>query len=191
MIQINSSSPVDFPNGKETEIESFANLILINCPKFEMFSLNEVIDKLNLEKTKERQFNSINLEVTSLLKEYDLIKNVENTSGFFKLSQNGLLAKDKGGYFKYVEFIKNKELESNNKTTINNFNNNTIGQFIQDSDLKNLTIEIKHKSQPIAKEKQHKAIISFISKFWWQILIPVSIVLFGILVERKIIDIGI
>jgi len=83
-----------------------------------MFSLNEIIDLLNLDNTKERQFNVVVLEVTSLLKEYDFINIVPNTSGYFKLSQNGFLAKEKGGYFKYIDFIKNKELESKTSNII-------------------------------------------------------------------------
>ncbi|MDK2772130.1 MAG: hypothetical protein KYX68_07910 [Flavobacterium sp.] len=118
MTQMNSSTPIDFPNGKDVEIENFADLIIINCSKFEIFCLNEIVSKLNLDSNKERQFNSIILETTNLLKEYDLINVVPNTSGYFKLSPNGLLAKEKGGYFKYVEFIKNKELESKTSNVI-------------------------------------------------------------------------
>jgi len=183
MIQINSSSPVDFPNGKETEIENFANLILINCPKFEMFSLNEIIDKLNLDKTKERQFNSLNLEVISLLKECDLIKHVENTSGFFKLSQNGLLAKDKGGYFKYVEFIKNKELESNSKNvyTENYIAGDNYGIQSSRSDFIKPLIQTKNK---ITETKPAKR--SLLEIFSWVFGVIASIIAIYEFIIKKI-----
>lgn len=185
MTQINSSTPIDFPNGKDVEIENFADLIIINCSKFEMFCLNNIISKLNLDSKKEKQFNSIILETTNLLKEYDLINIVPNTSGYFKLSQNGLLAKEKGGYFKYIELIKNKELENSNKTTINNFNNNTIGQFIQDSDLKDLTIDIKQTIQPKTNEKQQSAIVTFVEKWFWQIVIPLLLGIVLIAIDKN------
>ena len=91
--------------------------------------------------------------------------------------------------FKGIEYL--NKLETENKIIMNSFNNSTIGQFNQSDDLSVLKTEIKQTTHPKAKEKQQNAIISFISKFWWQILIPSSIVLFGILVERKIINIGI
>lgn len=162
MIQINSSLPVNFPNGKEIEIENFTNLILMNCPKFEMFYLYEIINKLNLDKTKERQFNVLTLEVTSLLKEYDLIKNVPNTSGYFKLSQNGLLAKEKGGYFQYVEFIKNKELNSNNKSTIYNINESVIGQLNHESNFSKSPMRNNTTQNPKSELKTNLPIL----KFW-------------------------
>jgi hypothetical protein len=45
--------------------------------------------------------------------------------------------------------------------------------------------ETKQTNHPKTKEKQQSAIISFIVKFWWQILIPLLIGLVLIAVEKK------
>lgn len=147
MIQINSSTPIDFPNGKDIEIENLADLIIKNCSKFEMFSLNDIINNLNLETTKERQYNSIILETTDLLKGYELINIIPNTSGYFKLSQNGRLAKEKCGYFKYIDFIKSKEIESSNKNIIteNYIAGNNYGFQSSNSTLINPVIQNNNK----------------------------------------------
>ncbi|OBX17892.1 MULTISPECIES: hypothetical protein [Bizionia] len=73
----------------------------------------------------------------------------------------------------------------------NDFSNSTIGQFNQADFLKNKKTEIKQNIQPKTNEKQQNAIISFIEKFWWQILIPLAIGIILILIEKGIINIGI
>ena len=162
MTQINSSTPIDFQNGKDNEIENFANLIIINCSKFEMFCLNDIISELSLDSNKEKQFNSIILDTTNLLKEYDFINIVPNTSGYFKLSQNGLLAKEKGGYFKYVEFIKNRELESNTSNVTYNINESVIGQLNHESNFSNSPITNNTTQNPKSELKTNSPIL----KFW-------------------------
>jgi len=71
----------------------------------------------------------------------------------------------------------------------NDFSNSTIGQFNQSENLSVLKTEIKQVIQPNVKEKQQNAIISFVEKFWWQILVPLAIVIIGILIERGVINI--
>jgi hypothetical protein len=114
----------------------------------------------------------------TLIYKLKLVKNA--TKETYRLTENGIV------------FSSFEELEPEKaKIIMNSFNNSTIGQFNQSDALSVLKTEIKQIIHPKEKEKQQNAIISFISKFWWQILIPASIVLFGILVERNIIDIGI
>ena len=48
-------------------------------------------------------------------------------------------------------------------------------------------IEKKQTSQPIEKEKRQNAIVSFIEKFWWQILIPLIIGIVLIFIEKGIV----
>ncbi len=50
--------------------------------------------------------------------------------------------------------------------------------------------ETKQTIQPIAREKRQNTIISLIEKFWWQILIPISIGILLILIDRGVIKIG-
>ncbi len=51
--------------------------------------------------------------------------------------------------------------------------------------------ENKQTTQPIENPNEKNAIISFIEKFWWQILIPLIIGILLILIEKGIINIGI
>lgn len=176
MIQVNSAIPAEFPNGKEPEIENFANLILINCPKYEMFSLDGVVNELNLNKTKDRQFNVIYLEITNLLKEYEFIKHVPNTSGYFKLSKNGKIAKEKGGYFKYIEFINNKELESVKQTIIaeNYIGGDNLGFQSSKSDF-TAPITINAKQNPSIKPDKKSSLQNFFSNPWLLLISGIAI----------------
>lgn len=85
--------------------------------------------------------------------------------------------------FNGLKFL--KEIESENKNITNNFNNSTIGQFNQSDELKVLKTEIKQTIHPKIKEKQQNAIISFVEKFWWLILIPLLLGIVLIAIEKK------
>jgi hypothetical protein len=77
------------------------------------------------------------------------------------------------------------KMESEDKIITNNFNNSTIGQFNQSDELSVLKSEIKQTIHPKAKEKQQNAIILFVVKFWWQILIPLLLGIVLIAIEKK------
>lgn len=83
-----------------------------------------------------------------------------------------------------IEIKGNEKLNAKN-ITLNNFNNSTIGQFNQSEELSVLKTEIKQTIQPKAKEKQQNAIISFIEKFWWQILIPLVLGIALLAIQQK------
>ena len=84
--------------------------------------------------------------------------------------------------------LKGKEylnkIESNNSIT-NNFNGSTIGQLNQDSDLKDLIIDIKQTIHPNTNEKQQSAIVKFIEKWFWQIVIPLLLGIVLIAIEKN------
>lgn len=94
-----------------------------------------------------------------------------------------------GGFEEYYKLKKERELEKN-KTNINieNYigrdNNGTQSSRNEVTDVK-----ITQTIHPQPKEIKENPIMSFISKFWWKILIPVSIVIIGILIERDVINI--
>ena len=88
----------------------------------------------------------------------------------------------------FLNWLDGQNTDSN---IVNDFSNSTIGQVNQADFLKNKKTEIKQTIQPKTKEKQQNAIISFVEKFWWQILIPLAIGIALILIEIGIIDIGI
>src|SRR5690606_8608330 len=108
MIPINSATPSEFPNGKEHEVEFFADLIIKSCDKYSHFDLYDVVNKCQLEKEKQLQFNQIYFEVLNLLKSQNLIENENGYKGVFILTPEGKQAKQEGGYFKYVEYLKMK-----------------------------------------------------------------------------------
>ena len=87
---------------------------------------------------------------------------------------------------KGIIFSSFENLESeNSKVILNSFNNSTIGQFNQSGNLSVLKTEIKQEIHPTIKEKQQNVIISFILKFWWQILIPLLLGIVLIAIEKK------
>jgi hypothetical protein len=113
--------------------------------------------------------------ITEILK-YKLELITSPTKDTYRLTKKGII------------FSSFENLDSGNtKVILNNFNNSTIGQLNQSNDSSVLKTEIKQTIYP--KEKQQNAIISFIVKFWWQILVPLAIVIIGILIERDVINI--
>ena len=94
-----------------------------------------------------------------------------------------------GGFKGYYKMKKERELEKIKPTIIaeNYIGGNNHGIQSSRSELKKVkTTETNH---PQPKEIKENPIISFISKFWWKILIPISIVIIGILIERDVINI--
>ncbi len=75
----------------------------------------------------------------------------------------------------WENFLDWSENENSKSDFINDFSGSTIGQVNQSESLKVKKNEIKQTTQPTTKEKQQNTIISFIVKFWWQILIPLII----------------
>ena len=163
MIQINSAMSAEFPNGKEPEIEFFADLIIINCDKHSHFDLYDVVNSCKLGKERELQFNQIYFEVLNLLKSQNLIENENGYKGVFRLTPEGKQAKEKCGYFKYMEYLKIKELEkeenkniTNNTINISGDNKGNVSQSLK-SDFNSPTIQtIK---QTIDKEPNKKSVI--------------------------------
>jgi hypothetical protein len=130
-------------------------------------------------------------KIVSLGSKLGYMKSISKEDDRFELTEKGISAKEKGGYFKYIDFIEKKELERIKPTIIaeNYIGGNNHGIQSSFNNLKN--VDIKQNIQPKANENKHNAITSFLSKFWWQILVPLTIVVIGILIEKGIIDIGI
>lgn len=90
----------------------------------------------------------------------------------------------------WSEFTNWLDGQNTDANIINDFSGSTIGQVNQADFLKNKKTKIKQIIHHKTHEKQENAMISFVEKFWWQILIPLAIGIVSILIERKIIDIG-
>ncbi|WP_100616433.1 hypothetical protein [Confluentibacter citreus] len=126
-------------------------------------------------------------ELVSDLKSLNLISEKSNSSTLIIID---LISFDKLIELKSLSEFKKWYLDKD-KSIYNNFSGSTIGQLNQSDFLKNQNTEIKQIIQPKTNEKQQNAIISFIEKFWWQILIPLVIGIILILIEKGIINIGI
>lgn len=87
----------------------------------------------------------------------------------------------------FLDWLDGQNTESN---ITNDFSGSTIGQVNQSESLKVEKPKIKQINHPKAKEKKQNAIVSFVLKFWWQILIPLLIGIVLIMIEKGIIDIG-
>jgi hypothetical protein len=122
-------------------------------------------------------------KVVSLGVKLGYMRYISKEYDWFELTEKGIKAKSKGGYFKYLKFIENKELEKIKPTII--AENYIGGDNHGTQSLKNLKTEIKQIIHPKTKEKQQNAIISFIEKFWWQILIPLSLGIALLAIQQK------
>jgi hypothetical protein len=117
-----------------------------------------------------------NLEILKRVKYSYSVRNVKYLSKFIELQD----------FEKLVEYI-----ESESKTGTITYNYKNVAQVNQADFLNLKNTEIKQTNHPKTNEKQQNAIISFIEKFWWQILIPLTVGVLLILIEKGVIDIGI
>ena len=85
----------------------------------------------------------------------------------------------------YIDKIDNAKINDSK----NYFRGANIVQLNQADDLSVLKTKIKQTIYPTPKEIKQNPIILFIVKCWWQILIPLAIVIIGILIERDVINI--
>ena len=90
--------------------------------------------------------------------------------------------------FKGLEYIDKLNNDISNIT--NDFSGSIIGQVNHSDFLKVEKVEIKQNNHPKTKEKKQNTIVSFMLKFWWQILIPLLIGIVLIMIEKGFIHIG-
>lgn len=76
----NSHTPADFPNGKESAIKRFLELIFENVDNYEEFQLGRLKDEIGLNNEEKKQFNELLL---ILRKELIKSKRVEIVRGTF------------------------------------------------------------------------------------------------------------
>jgi hypothetical protein len=92
----------------------------------------------------------------------------------------------------WTDFLKWLDNQKNESNITNDFSGSTIGQVNQSSEKvvikKN---KITQLDKPTNKTTFWVIIKSFLSKFWWIIIIPLAIGIILIMIEKGIIDIGI
>ncbi|MFM9825835.1 hypothetical protein [Flavobacterium sp.] len=172
MVKINDYGNInapEFPNGESETKEKFIELILKKAPKFSTFCIHEIANKLELSELEKRQFNYLKYEIRSDLDKNGLAK--------FPIKGNSDIMLTEGGrhYF---------ELKHPNTILADTYVGGDIsGVYLSRSNLKNT--EIKHNDQPKANDNKNNKIISFIVKFWWQILIPLTFVILSAILSSK------
>jgi hypothetical protein len=165
--------------------------------KEEILKLDEILKFLNNERFKNYDIEYIENYFKIPIEEYQFLYNYIcnfsiNETDIGNVIDKGLgiecdYRTDKfirnGGFKEYYKMKKERELEKIKPTIIaeNYIGGNNHGIQSSRSELKKVkTTETIH---PQPKEIKENPIISFISKFWWKILIPISIVIIGILIE--------
>ena len=100
--------------------------------------------------------------VVSIGEKLGFLKPISKENDWFELTEKGINAKELGGYFKYIEFIKNKELKSENKNITYNITESTIGQLNHESNFSNSPITNNTTQNPKSELKINSPIL----KFW-------------------------
>lgn len=176
---------------KETELYKYLDILLSESEITEPNSSKNILHEKYLNpisnEEKEKYFEICN-GVIILGVKLGYFNYISKETDWFDLTEKGISAKSKGGHLKYVDYIEQKESERNKPTIIAE---NYIGGNNQGIQASNINLKIKQQNQPIQQEIGQSPIISFLLKFWWQVLIPLSIIIVGILIEKKIINIGI
>ena len=173
-IKLNTSEQIPEYN-KDEYLKKFIPLVFKYAPEFKSFKLRILGDEMDLGKER-IVFGNLQIDIVKYLLDNNFIKKQEGES--FTLTEKG---RDK----------KNGTENKFNLNINNDFNNSTIGQVNQSDFSKMKKTVIKQPIHPNTNEKKQNAMISFIEKFWWQILIPLVIGIILILIERGVIDIGI
>lgn len=122
------------------------------------------------------------IKLLSMLKSLGLIKKKLNSP---TLEIIDLISFEKLIELKSISDFKKWYSDKDKNITNFDFSGSTIGQFNQSDDLSILKTEIKQVIHPSAKEKQQNAIISFVVKFWWQILIPLLVGIILLAIQQK------
>ena len=90
----------------------------------------------------------------------------------------------------WTEFANLLDGQNMNANIVNDFSGSSIGQVNLTDFSKTMITETKYTSHSKTHKKQQNVILSFVEKFRWQILIPLTIGIALILIEAKLIDIG-
>lgn len=128
----------------------YLDIIIIESEIAEADSSKNILYEKHLkpisDSEREEYFN-ICEQTVSLGSKLGFMKRISKEYDWFELTEKGIQAKELGGYFKYVEFIKNKELENktSNIITENYIAGNNYGIQSSRSDFIKPTIQTDNK----------------------------------------------
>lgn len=168
-------------------IDNLDELIELNL-KLLYDSPNKYMWRIDFKNEKGQKIQD-SLRFAKILDKKGLIDLEQNKMYRCELTEFGNKIIINGGWLKYLENenLINKKNKSSTIITENYIAGDNYGNQLSFRESKNTSI--KQQNQPISNEIKQNPIISFLSKFWWQVLIPLAIVIIGILIEQKIINI--
>ena len=161
-------------NDKEKILYKFLDIIIIESEiAVENNSMNILNEKYLDATTEQEEFFRITDGVVVLGCKLGFLKFISKEPDWFELTEKGILAKEKGGYFKYLDFIEKRELEKIKPTIIaeNYIGGNNHGIQSLKSDFTNP--EIHNASKAIASIPPKRSFIEIAS---WIFGIVVAII---------------
>jgi len=170
---------------KEDTLYKYLDIILLESDISEPnSSMNILYEKyLNPVTDEERdEYFRITENVVSLGIKLGYFEYISKEKTWFSLSEKGILAKEKGGHFKYVEFKKNKESESKEKSITYNINESVIGQLNQDSNFSASPISIKTNAIPSKNPETKSRLKKLLSNPW---VVGISLTLLTAILNGK------
>ncbi len=130
------------------------------------------------------QYFEICEQIVSLGEKLGYMNRISKEEDWFKLTEKGIRAQELGGYFKYIEFIKNKELEKREYNIVakNYIAGNNYGIQTSNSDFKSPIVQTT--SITTDKEQNKKSVLEIVS---WIIGIIIGIIGIYEFIIKKII----
>jgi hypothetical protein len=99
----------------------YLDIIIIEAEIAEADSSKNILYEKHLKPisdSEREEYFDICEQTVSLGSKLGFMKRISKEYDWFELTEKGIQAKELGGYFKYIEFIKNKELESKTSNII-------------------------------------------------------------------------
>ncbi|KFF14872.1 hypothetical protein IW15_05410 [Chryseobacterium soli] len=96
-----------FQNEKEKKEFIFSTIdkLIVLFPDYDHFRISDFYKVIEPDISKRKKFHTITHYVESILIEKRIIETIPNYNLQYKLTDNGRIAKDKGGYRKYLKSI--------------------------------------------------------------------------------------
>ena len=154
-------------NDKEKILYKFLDIIIIESEiAVENNSMNILNGKYLDATTEQEEFFRITDGVVVLGCKLGFLKFISKEPDWFDLTEKGITAKEKGGYFKYLKFMKKKELEKVKSTII--AEKYIGGDNYENISSKNLNINSNNPTinNEMASTKKESQTNSITLKFW-------------------------
>lgn len=183
-------------NEEEKVLYKYLDIIIKESSLVEDNNSRNILNEKYLDSSTEHEyFFRISLSIVKLGFELGFLKYKYNQDeGWFDLTKKGITAKEKGGYFKYLEFIEKKELEKVKPTIISE--KYIGGDNYENISAKNLNINSNNPTtnNEMANTKKESQTNSIMLMFWKLIsenkLVSSFVLVVILWVIKKIFDIN-